>query len=33
MAFYPILGSLWIIAGLILRELEQGRRRDADEER
>lgn len=23
MAFYLILGSLWVIAGLILRELEQ----------
>lgn len=25
MAFYPILGSLWVIAGLILKELEQRR--------
>ena len=32
-ALYLILGSLWVIAGLILRELEQGRKRDTDEKR
>jgi len=31
MAFYLILGSLWVIAGLILRELEQHRVQVTDE--
>jgi hypothetical protein len=30
-AFYLILGSLWVIAGLILRELEQHRVQVTDE--